>query len=177
MHAIGRFVGAQRDLEGNLIISLTVPDETIEDIQKIPQEEDVVIDVKKYRKHRSLEANNYFWQLIDKMAKVLHTDKDSVYLLQLSKYGVFTDLIAPRESIPILSEHFRYIEEFNDGYEQGDMVRIRCYYGSSKYNSKEMSDLINGTVEEAKELGIETLTPKEIESMIEALKSHEGRKI
>lgn len=37
--------------------------------------------------------------------------------------------------------------------------------GSSKYDTKEMARLIDGTVEDAKELGIETLPPEDLERM------------
>lgn len=39
--------------------------------------------------------------------------------------------------------------------------------GSHTYDTKEMSELIKGTVAEAKELGIETATPQEIKEMEE----------
>ena len=38
--------------------------------------------------------------------------------------------------------------------------------GSSTYNTREMSVLIDGVVTEAKELGIETLTPDQIKEMM-----------
>ena len=42
--------------------------------------------------------------------------------------------------------------------------------GSSEYDTKEMSHFIDGIVAEAKELGIETLPPDELESMMKAWK-------
>ena len=50
-----------------------------------------------------------------------------------------------------------------------DGVTYRAYKlmkGSHLYDSKEMSALINGTVSDAKELGIETLPPDELERMV-----------
>ena len=44
----------------------------------------------------------------------------------------------------------------------GERVIVRAYYGSSQYNTKQMSRLIDMVVEGAKELGIETLTPEEL---------------
>lgn len=52
--------------------------------------------------------------------------------------------------------------------ESGNLVNVhimQCYKGSSLYNTKEMSLLIDGVVRECKELGIETETPDEIERM------------
>ena len=50
----------------------------------------------------------------------------------------------------------------------GKLFRINLVMrGSHTYDTKEMSELIKGTVEEAKELGIETATPQEIKEMEE----------
>ena len=49
----------------------------------------------------------------------------------------------------------------------GDRVVIRAYYGSSTYNSKQMSRLIDSIVEDAKEIGIETLPPEKLAAMKE----------
>ena len=49
----------------------------------------------------------------------------------------------------------------------------KVYRGSHSYDSKEMSILIDGTVEEAKALGIETLPPEELERMMSNLRSKE----
>ena len=47
------------------------------------------------------------------------------------------------------------------------------YKGTSEYNTKEMSIFIDGVVQEAKQLGIETKTPKELEEMKERWKKYE----
>jgi len=47
----------------------------------------------------------------------------------------------------------------------------KIYRGSHTYDSYEMSKLIEGTVAEAKERGIETLTPRELERMTKAWRS------
>ena len=50
----------------------------------------------------------------------------------------------------------------------GKLFRINLVMrGSHTYDTKEMSELIKGTVAEAKELGIETATPQEIKEMEE----------
>jgi hypothetical protein len=46
--------------------------------------------------------------------------------------------------------------------------------GSHTFNTKEMSRLIDGTIEEAKELGIETATPEQIRRMMAAWDSNHG---
>ena len=41
-------------------------------------------------------------------------------------------------------------------------MTVRAYYGSSTYNTRQMSRIIDAAVEEAKGMGIETLRPEEI---------------
>lgn len=55
-------------------------------------------------------------------------------------------------------------------------VKVYCYYGSSTYNSKEMSLLINLLVELAKSLNIETKSDAEINSLLESWGKNEQKK-
>lgn len=179
MHTTGRLLRTSIEC-GRLVVSFIVDQnhegKTMNELQDLQTVERLTIDAKKYRKHRSLDANAYCWQLIDKIAKFLGVDKWTWYLHCIREYGVFEDVRIRREALSTLSRYFRYIEPFDDGYGQelgdieGDMVVARCYFGSSKYDSKEMSDLIAGVVREAQELGIETLTPEEQEKMLAAWK-------
>ena len=93
--------------------------------------------------------------------------------MQLSKYGVFADLQIKTQALEILKEKFRYIEVLQEGEES---CTVRCYFGSSTYNTHEMSDLINGTITEAEGLGIETITPAEKERMLSLWKANADTK-
>ena len=44
---------------------------------------------------------------------------------------------------------------------------IRAYYGSSTYNSKQMSRLIDMAVQDCREQGIEVLPPERLAGMME----------
>ena len=59
------------------------------------------------------------------------------------------------------------VKNFMNMQENGkEVVFYRIYRGSSTYDSKEMSLLIEGTVSDAKDLGIETIPPDELERMM-----------
>jgi hypothetical protein len=182
MHTTGRLLRTSIEC-GRLVVSFIVDQnherKTIDELQDLQSVERLTIDAKKYRERRSLDANAYCWQLIDKIAKRLGVDKWTWYLHSIREYGVFQDVKIVREAVSMLQRYFRYVELFDDGYgaessdSEGDMVVARCYFGSSKYDSKEMSDLIAGVVREAQELGIETLTPEEQQRMLEAWKGEQ----
>lgn len=122
----------------------------------------LTIDVKPFRKKRSLNANAYAWKLITDIADVLRMSKDDVYLQMLKRYGQ-SELISVLAHIPI-GDFVKYFEEAGESTLNGKLFKhYRVYKGSSDFDTREMAVLIDGIVEEAKELNIPTETPAEIE--------------
>lgn len=173
MEVTGKFESASLTLEGGLRITFQIADKAkaLKEVEKIKDVEELKITANPLRKKRSLDANAYFWVLCDQIAKQLSTDKWTIYLLQLSKYGVFADMQIAKPALDMLRRQFRYIETLQEDQER---YTVRCYFGSSTYNTKEMNDLINGTISEAESLGIDTITPKEKEQMLAIWKGREG---
>lgn len=128
------------------------------------QDRDKVFEVKPYHPKRSLNANNFCWHLCNEMANVLRTSKDEVYLEMLKRYGQ-CEVVSVLSDIDI-SRFVKYYEEIGKGHVEGkEFTHYRCYIGSSEYNSREMSILIDGIISEAEALGIETLPTTAIERM------------
>lgn len=176
MKAIAKAIRFGLSINSEPEITLTLKG-NIQDLQAWNEElkdlAEMDVEVKKHRKKRSLDANAYLWVLLSKMAAVLRTTKDELYLLMLERYGAFTHLIVKKNVVERVKEEWRTVRELGEvtiGKQQG--VQLQCYFGSSTYDTKEMSVLIDGIVSEAKELGIETATPAELELM----KSEWGRR-
>lgn len=128
------------------------------------QDRDKTFEVKEYRQKRSLNANSYAWVLINEMANVLRTSKDEVYQEMLKRYGQ-SQVISVMSDIDI-SKFVKYYEPIGTAHLQGkDFTHYRCFIGSSEYDSREMSILIDGIISEAELLGIETLPTTAIERM------------
>ena len=49
-------------------------------------------ELKLYKAKRSLSANNYAWLLLDKLAEKLHSTKEEVYKVAVSRVGVFEEI-------------------------------------------------------------------------------------
>lgn len=131
--------------------------------QVIAKGKELAVEVKQYRAKRSLNANSYFWLLLSEMAPLLHTTKDELYLIMLERYGVFTHLIVKPNVVDRVKEEWRTVRELGEVVVNGTKgIQLQCYFGSSTYDTKEMSTLIDGVVQEAKELDIETMTPDEL---------------
>ena len=131
---------------------------------------DVDVTIKKYRKRRSMDANAYAWVLIDKIADALQTDKEVVYRQAIRSIGgVSTVVCVQNEAVSALCKSW---ERNGSGWSTETFpskldgcTNVTLYYGSSVYDTKQMSNLIEHLVQDAKELGIETMTPDELRRM------------
>lgn len=148
------------------VISLKIDEGAIDSLKDLIAYEKLDISMKKHREKRSLDANAYCWVLLQKMAEILKTDKWSLYLQMLKEYGQFTHVVVKEQAVEAMKRQWRECEVLGP-IKVGGMtgIQLQCYFGSSTYDTKQMSDFIDGIVREAQELGIDTRTPDEIEHM------------
>ncbi len=168
MEWTGEIKGITQDFAtGKFNVTLTINEGVpiINALQKLLCER-LNIKVVKHRERRSLDANAYMWALLQKMAEALNQDKWDIYLEMLGRYGVFTHIIVKPKMVEKVKAEWRAVKELGEVCVNGTTgIQLQCYFGSSTYDSKEMSVLIDGVVSEAKEMGIETLPPEELERM------------
>ena len=139
-----------------LNLNLVIFDEpnVLDELAKMSGEVDVIIKGLKHK--RSKDANAYFWEIVGQMADKLRVSKEEIYFEQLKKYGQAIT-VTVREGVDLSRAGFKYVEKLQDGLNNGvKFVAYRVFIGSSQYNTQEMSVLIDGTVQDARELGIQT---------------------
>lgn len=137
------------------------------------KEKKLFILLKKHFNKRSLDANAYAWKLITEIANVLRLSKEEVYLMMLQRYGQ-SEIISVLSHIP-LQGFVKYFEEAGESELNGKTFKhYKIYKGSSEYDTREMSILIDGIVSEAKELGIQTDTPEQIKEMMRRYEESRG---
>lgn len=140
------------------------------------QKQDVVWEITKRKKKRSLDANGYYWKLVSEIADKLRVSKNEVHNILLRRYGqaegidgrLVTVYIpdtekAAKQALMAEDYHIKptsYVQAGSKGQTLRAYILLR---GSRTYNTKEMSVLIEGTIQEAEQMGIQTLTPKELE--------------
>lgn len=143
----------------------------------IEQAKDKQFELKEYRPKRSLNANGYCWILCDKIAKEMNKDNGEIYIKEdiykdaITQIGTFEPMIVQERTF----QTFKRIWE-NQGLgfivqevdRKDNCVKVHCYYGSSTYNSKEMSLLIQLLVNLAKSYDIEVKPQQEIKSLLES---------
>lgn len=165
MKTIATKIKLQYDENGNTEIVLTTKDRIdIAELKEVVSKgKELSVEIKQYRKSRSLDSNAYLWVLLSKMADVLHTSKDELYLLMLERYGVFTHIVVKPNVVDKVKQEWRTVRELGEVQINGKTgIQLMCFFGSSTYDSKEMAVLIDGVVSECKGMNIETLTPEEL---------------
>lgn len=154
-------------------ISLLLDTKEIEVVEQLKNENKLNIELKKWYKRRSLDANAYCWVLCDSIAKELSKDgittKEEIYKDAILQVGTFEPFIVQEKTF----ENFKRIwEKQGLGFlvqevgRKDRCIKVNCYYGSSTYNSKEMSLLIEILIQLAKSLKIETKSKEEVESLL-----------
>ena len=168
METVGRLTGASRTFDGkNIILTLEVDGSAAGQIENLRAQDKLNIKLAKYKKKRSLDANAYAWVLMTKIADAVSSRKEEIYEDMLQKYGsVYEDedgyiTMTVKKSVDMtkIDGHWKFIKD------NGKFASYLMIKGSSEYDTAEMSHFIDRIVEEAKELGIETATPEDLERM------------
>ena len=114
------------------------------------------LEVKPYKSSRSLEQNRLMWAIIQEISKDTGNDEMTVYIQGLKHVKAkFEWYAAFSEAIEALKSSFRAVEDVGACEINGKPARAcKCYVGSSKFNSEEMTKLIEYFIGLAQELGI-----------------------
>jgi hypothetical protein len=148
--------------EAELVLSCTSKPDISELKQMVAKGKLLAVEVKQYRQKRSLDANALLWKMCTEIAAVIRSSKDEVYLQMLERYGQFTHIIVKPHVVEKVKQEWRTVRELGEVTVNGQTgVQLQCYFGSSTYNTKEFSVLLDGVISEAKELGIEVITESE----------------
>lgn len=130
------------------------------------------VEIKEHREKRSLDANAYFWVLVDRLAEKLRVPKTEIYRRYIREIG------GNNETVCVTAEA---ADKLRSGWEHNGLgwqtdtmssklpgcVRVVLYYGSSTYDTAQMSRLIDLIVQDCREQGIETLSPDKLAGMME----------
>ena len=152
----GELIKAERDGNAlNITAKIFDSDSVLDKVAGLVGKE-IIITISKPREKRSINANDYFWLIVGKIADKMRTSKDEIYLKMLQRYGQHI-VVTVKTGYDISKAGFKYYEKLRDGLINGkEFTAWRIFIGSSQYSKEEMSILIDGAISEAKELGIST---------------------
>lgn len=139
-------------------------------VDDLKGKEKLSIEVKPYRERRSLDANAYFFVLADKLAEKTGVPKETIYREAVKNVGGVSEVVCVKNSaVERLCEAWRrnglgwQVDTIPSKIE--GCTNVVLYYGSSTYNTEQMSRLIDNIVQDCKAVGIETMTPNQIAEM------------
>ena len=121
-------------------------------------------EVKRFRKRRSKNANDLCWTMCEQLADAIRSTKEEVYRDQIRKVGVYKDFHLPPDEAKTFRTAWAQLgtgwltEQVDD---DGPLLVVRAYYGSSRYNTKQMSRLIDSLMEDCEAVGIVTVSEKD----------------
>lgn len=170
----GRLLDLTIGLTGKQRVTIEVDGDLRPDYEKL-RETDVSVDLKKFRKKRSLDANSYAWVLLDKLAAVTGMGKTALYRHYIKDVG------GNSETVCVVN---KAAEKLREGWEHNGLgwatdtmpsklegcTNVILYYGSSTYDTAQMARLIDLIVQDCRALGVETLPPYKLAAMVEEWK-------
>lgn len=157
------------NLNGEQLITLNVQSDFTPFVDNLIDKE-LEIEIKEYKEKRSLNANALLWKLCNELGNKLRISKEEVYLMALKNYGQ-SEVISIQSDVNIQG-YFKYFEEIGTGkINNKEFTHYKIYKGSSEYNTLEMSILLDGVVQDAKEQGIQVLSASELDLIKKEWKS------
>lgn len=136
---------------------------------------DVELTVKRFRQKRSLDANALAWVLIDKIAQRMRMTTVDVYRDHIRHIGGVSETVCVQD---------RAVDKLTAAWSKNGLgwqtetfpskipgcTNVTLFYGSSTYDTAQMSALIDALVQTCKTLGIETMPEEQLKSLMEAYK-------
>ena len=125
------------------------------------------------KKKRSLNANAYAWKLINDIALAVRESPEDVYREALKNIPNICEVLCVQDKAVDSMERLWIRNHIGRRVEREESKIKGCtnlyiYYGSSEFDARQMSMLIDNLVQDAQALGIETRPEEEIKSLLEA---------
>ena len=182
MTLTGKITDLGFDITGKAKITLTVNENksAMQAYDELKGADKLDIKVSKHREKRSLDANAYCFVLIDKLAAKMSLTKEEIYRRAIKEIGGVSETVCVKnEAVTKLCEGW---QKNGLGWQTDTFpskldgcTNVILYFGSSTYDTAQMSRLIDNIIEDCKALEIETKTPDEIANML-SLWEQDGKK-
>ena len=160
----------QQDGEGTWICFCVPREVAAGMVQALKDGKEHTLTLKRYRKKRSLDANAYFWTMVNALSAAIGAPPKDIYRQYIQDVGGNSYVIpVKRELVRRFSDEWcaghdgRLTEDMGPCRNTEGYNNVRVYIGSSDYDTAQMSRLIDLVTEDCRECGIDTLTPQDKE--------------
>ena len=125
------------------------------------------------RERRSLDQNALMWALLKIYAEAQSGGRpgdvspEDIYRKMLSRYGIAEFLVIPTAAVDGLKRAYKDVVVIDDavierGGKRTPAKAVKCVIGSSKYDKKQMSALIDGIFDDLAMIGVDASTSRDV---------------
>ena len=127
-------------------------------------------EIKKTHKKRSLDANAKAWALIGEISAAMRIPKETIYAAAIADVGAFETLTISKNAFDDFQRIWsarglgwvvQIVGEVNESF------IVNAHYGSSVYDTKQMSSFIDYLIQDCEALGLETISAREKSLLLE----------
>lgn len=162
-----------KNSKGKIVLDINTKNvETLDLLDKLRNKE-LDIEIKQHREKRSGRANRYFWQLIGELCELQNINPVEDYKRRVKELGIFRTTRIESTDFETLKKTWEnwgeawFCEKVDTEIINGlEFYIVNLYYGSSSFNTKQMSGLIDNLVQDCKSVGLETKPKQEIDSLL-----------
>lgn len=169
---IGRLKDLMRTRDGEWLVSFTTRVDPRPLFDKFTDQE-VNVEIKKASKHRSKTANDFCWALCTDIGNAMKPPlpKEEVYRDAIEEVGAYEIMHIQAEAIPTFRKIWAdrgtgWITKVVDYSPVKGCKMVFAYYGSSTYDTVEMSRLIDYLKDQADNCGVAIPLSKEEEGRL-----------
>lgn len=169
----GRIRDMGRGYDGSLTVTLSLPPQYADEIHALLGDE-ISVEIKKWRDKRSLSANALMWCVCDELAQALKISKVEVYRKAIKDVGVYQPLPIRDDAVDAFCANWEsggvgWFAEKTDKSKTPGYTLVFAYFGSSTYDTKEFSRLVDCLMDEAEQIGIVLKAGAELEQRLKEM--------
>lgn len=130
-----------------------------------------LITIKPFRKKRSNDANALYWEMCGQLARATNDTPDNIYLRHIRDIANYDTLCMMTEAVQDFerrwkSNHKGRLIDTRESKIPG-CATVLAYYGSSDFDTREMSRLIDNCLQDCEAAGVDTTPPDKISLLLE----------
>lgn len=152
-----------QDPYGNAVLTMTVdcpPRELSEVNRKIMLGDAYEVAIKPHRHSKTLDQNSAIWAKIGELASVLYANKEDIYEEILRRYGPVFPARIFKDEYDSMAQVYRLVDIVPGGEREDGTIFVKAYKGLSKMDSAEASRILEGVLDECREVGIDAEVKK-----------------
>lgn len=170
MKLTGELVNARYDYKTNITQLVIKADGDLLEQTEEYSKAKLNINIDKWYAKRTDRSNKFMWACLKELQNRLKIPKEELYVEYIHRIGDYEVIPIKNKAVNKFMSAWRmnglgWICETTPSREEG-YTNVLAYYGSSSYNTKQMSLLNEMIVDDCRKFGIETRSEEDLKSLM-----------